>query len=268
MTESARTRFAYEETTAPFVGDSTKGSAPRFLYSPVNTHKWYPQRVDGEKIAGEKLCGPPANPGNPRNNQTQQAGTTGPPCDPSTNPTCILGPDGCSSYTIAGGVAVWCPPLRTPPLAPWLQRILSGVTWADTFASTFATGWFTQGLSDEPGTCTAVFINSMVNSPLASPIRGAGRLLTSAGSGVQNGLANFGPQAQSVVGATAAGGQLSLPVAAVATNIIEGTGELASAAAPYVVSAGGYFVGGATDFVLFKAVAAERAATNAGQCAP
>ena len=85
---------------------------------------------------------------------------------------------------------------------------------------------------------------------------------------LQNGFATWGPNAQSVVGAMAAGGQLSQPLAAVTTNIIEGTAELTTAAAPYVVPAIGYGVAFGTNYILGTSLVDEANAAWHGHCVP
>lgn len=140
-------------------------------------------------------------------------------------------------------------------------------SWAWTFTKTFVKGWFTQGLSDQPGSCTAVFLNSVQNSG-GNALRSAGSNLQKYGSAIASGLANAGPQAEAVIGAMVAGGQLNPAVGAVATNIITGTAPLAAAAAPYVVRVGGYAVLAGFDALLFKGVADEEPAIKKGQCKP
>lgn len=63
-----------------------------------------------------------------------------------------------------------------------------------------------------------------------------------------------------------AGGQLNPAVGAVLTNVITGTAPLAAAAAPYVVTVGGYFAVGTFDYALGNALFKEVAAIM-GSCA-
>jgi hypothetical protein len=91
------------------------------------------------------------------------------------------------------------------------------------------------------------------------------------GAALASGLAGSGvtaAQAEEVVGAMVAGGQLSPAVGAVATNVISGTAPLAAAAAPYVVRAGGTLAVGLFDVALLKGVADELRAALKGQCKP
>jgi RHS repeat-associated protein len=121
--------------------------------------------------------------------------------------------------------------------------------------------------STGPGSCTAVFLNSIQNSG-GNALRTTATNLQKYGQAAASGLARAGPQAEGTIAAMVAGGQLSPAVGAVATNIVTGTAPLAAAAAPYVVTVGGYAVLAGLDVLLFKGVADELSAALKGQCKP
>jgi hypothetical protein len=75
-------------------------------------------------------------------------------------------------------------------------------------------------------------------------------------------------QAEGAVAAMVAGGQLSPPVGAVATNLITGTAPLAAAAASYAVPIAAYGVGFGSNAITGKALYDEVAAIKNGQCVP
>ena len=68
-------------------------------------------------------------------------------------------------------------------------------SWAWNFTKSFVKGWFTQGLSDQPGSCTAVFLNSVQNTG-GNTLRSAATNLQKYGQAAASGLANVGPQAE------------------------------------------------------------------------
>jgi RHS repeat-associated protein len=124
--------------------------------------------------------------------------------------------------------------------------------------------------STGPGSCLAVFSNSVQGSA-GSAARSLAMNAQKYGAALASGLAGSGvtaAQAEEVVGAMVAGGQLSPAVGAVATNVISGTAPLAAAAAPYVVRAGGTLAVGLFDVALLKGVADELRAALKGQCKP
>jgi RHS repeat-associated protein len=195
---------------------------------------------------------------------------TGPPSAPSS--LLLLSLQNCNFYYDGFGRGPFCAPAASHVRGDSVKDTRGGNSsgnnsWAWNFTKSFVKGWFTQGLSDQPGSCTAVFLNSAQNS-VASAARSVATNTVKYGSAVAAGLANAGPQAEEAAAAMVAGGQLSPAVGAVATNIITGTAPLAAAAAPYVVRTGGYFALGAFDYVLGKALISEIAAIKNGQCKP
>ena len=176
----------------------------------------------------------------------------------------------CSYWDASKYSWVPCPPFsqcQSPnPGSPYLGGLGSG-SWGWNATKSFVNGWFTQGLSDQAGSCTAVFLNSVQNSGV-NALRSAATNLQKYGQAVASGLANAGPQAEEAIAAMVAGGQLNSAVGAVSTNIITGTAPLALAASPYVVRVGGYAVLAGFDALLYKGVADEVAAIKKGQCKP
>ena len=155
---------------------------------------------------------------------------------------------------------VWIPgAIGNPSIGP--------PNWLWNAAKSFVKGWYTKGLSDQPGSCTAVFLNSVQGSA-GSAARSIAGFTRTYGAALASGLAGAGPVAATSVSAMAAAGQLSPGVGAVATNVIAGTAPLAAAAAPYVVTVGGYFAIGGFDYLLGKGLIQELTAIKNGQCKP
>jgi RHS repeat-associated protein len=124
--------------------------------------------------------------------------------------------------------------------------------------------------STGPGSCLAVFSNSVQGSA-GSAARSLATNVQKYGAALASGLGGSSmtaAQGEEVLGAMVAGGQLSPAAGAVATNLVSGTAEVASAAAPYVVRAGGTFAVGLFDVALLKGVADELRAALKGQCKP
>jgi RHS repeat-associated protein len=138
--------------------------------------------------------------------------------------------------------------------------------WTLNLTTSFVNGWFTQGLSDQPGSCTAVFLNSAQSS--GKMIRSAATSAARLAPALARALPAAGPQAEEVIGAMVAGGQLNPAAGAVLTNIIEGTAPLAAAAAPYLVRGTGYLAAAGLDIVAGKALYDELAAIRKGTCKP
>src|SRR5262249_34035592 len=76
------------------------------------------------------------------------------------------------------------------------------ISWAWTFTKEFVKGWFTQGLSNQPGSCTEVFLSSVQNS-MSSGARSLATNTFKYGGAVASGLANGGAATEEVIGAMA-----------------------------------------------------------------
>lgn len=180
--------------------------------------------------------------------------------DPSGQQICVSiggGPSSCDSTYFGTG------PQPDPTYDPSNGGIYisSSPTWAAirTFFTLPSTGH---------GSCLAVFSNSVQGS-VGKAARSLGSFVQKYGLALASGLRGSGvtaAQAEEVVGAMAAGGQLSPAAAALATNTISGVAETATAAAPYALRFGIAGTLGLADVALFKGVADETRAALSGQC--